>query len=97
MQKWLTLYSDSIVHDDVSPLAAPRRAAVNPGLYLSHMPRLPHVDLRAEAVSTDPVSANLDREANSSITSSNIQTAIRTKTTCWEVGSGGKAKAVRHG
>ena len=35
VEKWLTLYSDSIVHDDVSPLAAPRRAAVNPGLYLS--------------------------------------------------------------
>ncbi len=58
MQKWLTLYTDSIVHDDVSPVAAPRRAAVNPGLYLSHLPKLPHVDLRAEAVSTDPVSAN---------------------------------------
>jgi Capsule assembly protein Wzi len=55
VEKWLTLYSDSIVHDDVSPLAAPRRAAVNPGLYLSHLPRLPHVDLRGEAVSTDPV------------------------------------------
>jgi hypothetical protein len=57
MEKWLTLYSDSIVHDDVSPLAAPRRAAVNPGLYLSHIPGLPHVDLRGEAVSTDPVSS----------------------------------------
>ena len=57
MEKWLTLYSDSIVHDDVSPLAAPRRAAVNPGLYLSHLPGLPHVDLRGEAVSTDPVSS----------------------------------------
>ncbi len=57
MQKWLTLYCDSIVHDDVSPLAAPRRAAVNPGLYLSHLPGLSHVDLRAEAVSTDPVSS----------------------------------------
>jgi hypothetical protein len=55
VEKWLTLYSDSIVHDDVSPLAAPRRAAVNPGLYLSHVPKLPHFDLRAEAVSTDPV------------------------------------------
>jgi Capsule assembly protein Wzi len=58
MEKWLTLYSDSIVHDDVSPLAAPRRAAVNPGLYLSHFPKLPHVDLRAEAVSTDPVASS---------------------------------------
>ncbi len=57
MEKWLTLYSDSIVHDDVSPLAAPRRAAVTPGIYLSHIPVLPHVDLRAEAVSSDPVSS----------------------------------------
>lgn len=53
--KWATLYSDSIVHDDVSPLSAPRRAAVSPGIYLSHLPRLPHVDFRVEAVSTDPV------------------------------------------
>ncbi len=58
MEKWLTLYSDSIVHDDVSPLAAPRRAAFNPGLYLSHFPGLPHVDLRAEAVSTDPTASD---------------------------------------
>jgi hypothetical protein len=54
VEKWLTLYSDSIVHDDASPISAPRRAAVNPGLYLSHLPKLPQVDLRAEAVSTDP-------------------------------------------
>jgi hypothetical protein len=58
MEKWLTLYTDSIVHDDVSPLAAPRRAAYNPGLYLSHFPRLRHVDLRAEAVSTDPTASD---------------------------------------
>jgi hypothetical protein len=57
VENWLTLYTDSMVHDDVSPLAAPRRAAVNPGLYLSHLPKLPHFDLRAEAVSTDPVSS----------------------------------------
>jgi hypothetical protein len=58
VEKWLTLYSDSIVHDDVNPLAAPRRAAINPGLYLSHFPMLPHLDLRAEAVSTDPVASS---------------------------------------
>jgi Capsule assembly protein Wzi len=54
LEKWLTLYSDSIVHDDISPLDAPRRAAVTPGIYLSHVPKLPHVDVRVEAVSTDP-------------------------------------------
>ena len=96
MQKWLTLYTDSIVHDDVSPVAAPRRAAVNPGLYLSHLPKLPHVDLRAEAVSTDPV-GHRDREDNSSITNSNILTAIPSRIICLEVGSGGKVKGARLG
>jgi Capsule assembly protein Wzi len=54
LENWATLYSDSIVHDDASPISAPRHASINPGLYLSHLPKLPHVDLRAEAVSTDP-------------------------------------------
>jgi hypothetical protein len=54
LENWVTLYSDSIVHDDISPLDAPRRAAVTPGIYLSHVPKLPHVDFRVEAVSTDP-------------------------------------------
>ena len=54
LRNWLTLYSDSEVHDDVFPLSAPRHAAIRPGLYLSHFPRVPKLDLRAEAVSTDP-------------------------------------------
>jgi hypothetical protein len=56
LENWLTLYSDSIVHDDVSPISAPRRAGVRPGLYLSHFPALTHLDLRVEGFSTDPVS-----------------------------------------
>ena len=56
LRKWVTLYTDSIVHDDTSPVDAPRRAAINPGIYISHLPKLPHLDLRVEAVSTDPVS-----------------------------------------
>ncbi len=51
--KWVTLYSDSIVHDDTSPIDAPRRAAVNPGIYLSRFPGVPHLDLRVEGVNTD--------------------------------------------
>jgi len=54
LRRWLTLYSDSLVHDDVSPVSAPRRSAVSPGLYLSHFPGLPKLDFRVEAVSTDP-------------------------------------------
>jgi hypothetical protein len=51
---WLTLYNDSEVHDDVFPITAPRHAAFRPGLYLSHFPGVPKLDLRVEAVSTDP-------------------------------------------
>ena len=42
------MYSD----DDPSPLANPRRAAVNPGFYISHFPGLSKLDFRAEAAST---------------------------------------------
>jgi Capsule assembly protein Wzi len=58
VRNWLTLYTDSEVHDDVSPLDAPRRASYRPGLYLSHVPGLPKLDLRVEAASTDPSSSN---------------------------------------
>ncbi len=54
LRKWLTLYTDGEVHDDVSPVDAPRRAAWRPGLYLSHVPGLPKLDVRAEGVYTDP-------------------------------------------
>jgi hypothetical protein len=58
LRNWLTLYSDSLVHDDVSPIDAPRRAAINPGIYLNHFPFLPNMDLRIEAVNTDPPITN---------------------------------------
>ncbi len=56
VRNWLSLYSDSEVHDDVNPISAPRRSAVRPGIYLSHFPVLTHLDLRVEGASTDPVS-----------------------------------------
>jgi hypothetical protein len=49
----LTLYADSITHDDVSPISAPRRAAYRPGIYLSQVPGLPKLDLRVEGSNTD--------------------------------------------
>ncbi|MGD0445788.1 MAG: capsule assembly Wzi family protein, partial [Edaphobacter sp.] len=54
VRKWLTLYTDSLVHDDVSPISAPRRAGIRPGIYLARFPYLEHLDLRVEAASTDP-------------------------------------------
>src|SRR6201998_508499 len=53
-RNWLTLYADGEVHDDISPIDAPRRAAWRPGLYLSHIPGIPRLDMRAEAAWTDP-------------------------------------------
>ncbi len=53
LRHWLTQYADSEVHDDVTPVSNPRRAAVRAGLYLSQFPKLPKLDLRAEAVYTD--------------------------------------------
>ena len=50
----VTLYSDSLVHDDVSPTDAPRHAAVRPGIYLSAFPGIPKLDFRLEGVNTDP-------------------------------------------
>jgi hypothetical protein len=54
VRNWLTLYADSEVHDDLSPIDAPRRSSWRPGLYLSHLPGAPHLDARVEAVWTDP-------------------------------------------
>lgn len=58
LRNWVTLYTDSLVHDDVSPIDAPRRSGVHPGLYLARVPGLEHLDLRVEGASTDPVSVS---------------------------------------
>ena len=54
LRQWLTLYTDSLVHDDTSPISAPRRAGIRPGLYLSQFPKLHQLDLRVEAVRHGP-------------------------------------------
>jgi hypothetical protein len=53
VRDYLTLYLDSISHDDVSPISAPRRAAYRTGLYLSQFPGLRKLDFRVEAANTD--------------------------------------------
>ncbi len=59
LRRWVTLYTDSLVHDDVSPVSAPRRSGVHPGLYLARFPGLEHFDLRVEGASTDTPSASI--------------------------------------
>jgi hypothetical protein len=57
VRNWLTLYTDSEDHDDVTPISAPRRSAVRPGIFLSHVPKAPRFDFRVEGVNTDPPTA----------------------------------------
>jgi hypothetical protein len=54
VRRWATLYADSEVHDDISPIDAPRRASWRPGVYISHFPGVEKMDLRVEGVTTDP-------------------------------------------
>jgi hypothetical protein len=61
LSHWVTLYTDSLVHDDVSPVSAPRRAGYRPGIYLARFPGLQHMDLRLEGANTEPTShANIN-------------------------------------
>jgi hypothetical protein len=53
VRNWLTVYIDSLADDDPSPLAAPRRAGINPGAYLARFPKIAKLDLRVEAVNTN--------------------------------------------
>ena len=65
LHRYVTLYTDSISHDDVSPISAPRRASYRPGVYLSQFPGMPRLDLRVEASSTDcsTLACNFGNEA----------------------------------
>ncbi len=53
LRNWLMLYADSMAEDEFNPIAYPRRSAMNPGIYLPQIPKLRHLDFRAEAAYTD--------------------------------------------
>jgi membrane-associated phospholipid phosphatase len=52
LRNWLTVYADSMVIDEYSPLIS-SRPAINPGIYLSHVPKVPKLDLRIEGITDD--------------------------------------------
>jgi len=54
LQHWITLYTDSTVHDNVFSVSNPGRAGFRPGIYLARFPSLNKLDLRVEGVTTDP-------------------------------------------
>jgi membrane-associated phospholipid phosphatase len=53
LRNWLSFYADGLTFDQYSPIAFADRSAWRAGLYLSHVPWLKKMDLRAEGVYTD--------------------------------------------
>ena len=64
LRDWLTIYADSLATDNVSPFADLARAAFSPGIYLTHFPKLPKLDLRLEASYTDTPKVNTNPTAS---------------------------------
>jgi membrane-associated phospholipid phosphatase len=58
VRDWLSIYSDAISDDDPSPLASPRRAGIDTGIYLTHFPKIRKLDLRVESTNTNSVSSS---------------------------------------
>jgi hypothetical protein len=54
IRHYATFYVDSLVHDDISPIDAPRRAGFRTGIDVSQFPVLRKLEFRVEAASTDP-------------------------------------------
>ena len=62
LRNWATFYGDAFADDQISPIAYWDRSAIRAGLYFSHMPRIPKLDLRVEGVYTDvPAGGALSR------------------------------------
>jgi Capsule assembly protein Wzi len=60
LRNWLTFYADGFTEDQFSPIAYADRSVWRSGLYLSHVPRLPKLDLRVEGVYSDnPLGGNV--------------------------------------
>lgn len=49
LRNYLTVYADSLAVDEYSPIGS-TRASVNPGFYISQLPKIPNLELRAEGL-----------------------------------------------
>ncbi len=49
LRNWLTVYLDSLVGDEISPIGS-TRPVLNPGIYLPRIPKIPKLDLRVEGL-----------------------------------------------
>ena len=53
LRNWLTFYGDGFTDDQFSPIGYADRSIWHAGLFLSHVPRAPKLDLRVEGVYSD--------------------------------------------
>jgi len=53
LRNWITVYTDSLVGDEVSPLGS-TRPMLNPGVYFPQLPKLPKLELRVEGFKAEP-------------------------------------------
>jgi membrane-associated phospholipid phosphatase len=54
LRHWLTFYADGLTEDEISPLAYPRKSAMQGGIYLPRIPGIEKLDFRAEGGFTEP-------------------------------------------
>ena len=54
LRDWLTFYVDAFTDDETNPWFAWNKSSVTSGLFLSRVPGIPKLSLRAEGVYTDP-------------------------------------------
>ena len=52
LRNWVALYGDFMTDDDPSPLSAPHRSILAPGIELIRVPKLPRLQLRIEGLSS---------------------------------------------
>jgi len=52
LRNWLTLYVDSLVIDEYSPIGS-SHPSINPGVYFPRLPKIHNLELRLEGVTTD--------------------------------------------
>jgi membrane-associated phospholipid phosphatase len=53
LRDWVSFYGDGFTDDQFSPIGYFDRSAWHAGLYFSHIPKIPKLDLRVEGVYTD--------------------------------------------
>jgi DNA-binding PadR family transcriptional regulator len=59
-RNYLVFYGELYARDNLQPLQNPTRMAFRPGIYLTHFPKVPKLDLHVEAVSTESPGLNGD-------------------------------------